>query len=217
MNNRFIFTFLVAGITCMATAQDAVAPLPISLDFQSARVGDPPDDLTLTDAEAKFAIVAEGENRFLQMAGAPIVDGGVLLGISVKGAVQVKAKIRAKGKRRSSPRFGVGLHGVGGYRLWVVPAHKELQITKEDVVLAQVPLEWASGSWTHVEFRVLNAASGGSQIEGRAWAEGQPRPEAPQLTHSSAAAPGQGKASLWATPFSELPVDFDEVVVTAQP
>ena len=129
----------------------------------------------------------------------------------------VNAKIKATGKRRSSPRFGVGLHGVGGYRLLVVPAHKELQLMKDDAVVAQVPFVWATGTWTQLEFSVMKAADGGSLLEGRAWGEGETRPEAPQLTLSVATPPGQGKASLWATPYSELPVDFDDVTVTPRP
>jgi hypothetical protein len=65
-----------------------------------------------------------------------------------------------------------------------------------------------------VEFSVLAAAGGGSTLEARAWTEGQARPETPQLTHTLTTPPGTGKASLWAAPYAELPVAFDDVVVT---
>lgn len=217
MNSRFFLPLLLTLITGAVLAQEGAAPPPMVFDFQTCDVGNPPAELTLTDAESKFTIIAEGDNRMLQMAPSPIVDGGVLLGNSVKGAVMVNARIRAAGKRRSSPRFGVGLHGVGGYRLLVVPAHKELQVMKDDAVVAQVPFAWTSGTWTHLEFSVMKAAEGGSLIEARAWSEGQTRPEAPLITLSVATPPGQGKASLWATPYSELPVEFDDVMVTPRP
>lgn len=207
----------MAAMAHAAMAQPGAAPPPVVIDFQSFDAGEPPSGLTLTEAEAKFAIIVEGDNKLLQLAPSPIVDGGVLLGNSIKGAVMVNARIRAAGKRRSNPRFGVGLHGVGGYRLLVVPAHKELQLMKDDVVVAKVSFQWKSGTWTQMEFSVMQAADGGSLIEGRAWEEGQPRPETAQLTLSVATAPGQGKASLWATPYSELPVDFDDVMVTPRP
>lgn len=217
MNNCFFLALLLSGTACLAIAQEAAAPPPVVIDFQSFEAGSPPAELTLTDAESKFAILAEGDSKFLRMEPSPIVDGGVLLGNSIKGAGMVNAKIKATGKRRSSPRFGVGLHGVGGYRLLVVPAHKELQLMKDDAVVAQVPFVWATGTWTQLEFSVMKAADGGSLLEGRAWGEGETRPEAPQLTLSVATPPGQGKASLWATPYSELPVDFDDVTVTPRP
>ena len=218
MNSRFFLPILLAASAAAAvTTLQGSAPPPVLFDFQSYDPGDPPAELILTDAESKFAIVAEGDNKVLQMAPSPIVDGGVLLGNSIKGAVMVNARIKAAGKRRSSPRFGVGLQGVGGYRLLVVPAHKELQVMKDDAVVAQVPFVWTSGTWTHLEFSVLKAADGGSLIEGRAWSDGQTRPDAPQITLAAGVPPGQGKASLWATPYSELPVEFDDVTVTPRP
>ena len=217
MNNPFVITLLLSAAARVVFAQEAVAPPPVTFDFQSCDAGGIPSELTLTEADSKFSIVADGDNKLLQMAPLPIVDGGVLLGNSVKGAVRVNAKIKAAGKRRSSPRFGVGLHGVGGYRLLVVPAHKELQLMKDDAVMARIPFSWTSGTWTQLEFSVMKAAAGGSLLEGRAWGEGQTRPAAAQITLSVPTPPAQGKASLWATPYSELPVDFDDVTVTPGP
>lgn len=217
MNNRFFFSLFFTSIASVVIAQESAAPSPVMIDFQSYAPGDPPSGLTLTDAESKFAIVIEGDNKLLRMAPSPIVDGGVLLGNSVKGSVMVSARIKAAAKRRSSPRFGVGLHGVGGYRLLVVPAHKQLQLMKDDTVAAQVSYEWTSGTWTQLEFSVMKAADGGSLLEGRAWGEDLKRPDTAQITMSVPTAPGQGKASLWATPYSELPVDFDDVTVTPRP
>lgn len=171
----------------------------------------------VSDAEAKFTIEDDSGNKALRMNPSPIVDGGVLVGKSVKGGATVTARIRATGKRRSFPRFGVGLHGVSGYRLLAAPADKELQVMKDDAVVAKVPLEWKSGAWTNFEFSVTASADGGSAVEGRLWAEGQPRPDAPQLTFAAKTPPATGKASVWAAPYSELPVDFDDITVTAKP
>jgi hypothetical protein len=88
---------------------------------------------------------------------------------------------------------------------------------RDDVVVAQVPWMWKSGTWTMVEFSVLAGPNGGSLLEGRAWEEGGARPEAAQVTHQVATAPGTGKASLWAAPYAELPVAFDDVLVTPRP
>jgi hypothetical protein len=189
----------------------------LTLDFQSLTPGPVPDDLVLTEAESKFAIVADGDNKMLEMAAVPIVDGGVLVGTSIKGGAVVSARIKAASKRRSHPRYGVGLHGVGGFRCLVVPARKEVQMVRNEEVVAQVAWDGKPGVWTQVEFSVLAAAGGGSTLEARVWQEGGARPEKALLTHAVETPPGTGKASVWAAPYAELPVYFDDVVVTPKP
>lgn len=170
-----------------------------------------------TDQEAKFSIVEDGANKVLQMEGQPIVEGGVLMGKSIKGGASVTARIKAAGKRRTQPKFGVGLHGVSGPRLLFVPAAKTVEIvrnTDKEETVASAPLEWKSGDWMWAELTLTPAADGKtSTVEGRIWADGQPRPEKPVLTWASPDAPGQGKASVWAVPYAELPVQFDEVEI----
>jgi hypothetical protein len=205
------------ALTTLATAQDAAAPAAQKLDFQELPAGPVPDELMPTDQEAKFSIVTEGENKLLEMAGQPIVDGGVLMGKSVKGGCTVTAKIRATGKRRTQPRFGVGLHGVSGPRLMIVPAARSVEIfrnVEKEESVATTPFAWTSGTWMWLELTLTPAADGKtSTLEGRVWADGQPRPEKATLTYNSPDAPGQGKASVWATPYAELPVQFDDVEI----
>lgn len=225
MNNWFpLVLFLSVAAPALAqapaappAAAPAPAAAPLKIDFQSYSVGGVPDDLMVTDAEAKFTIVADGENKMLEMNPSPLVDGGVLVGPSIKGPVTITARIKAAGKRRSHPRFGVGLHGVGGFRCLVVPALKELQIVRDDAVVAQLPYAWKSGTWTVVEFSVLAAKDGGSTLEARAWEDGQPRPGAPLLTFAVKTPPATGKASLWAAPYAELPIAFDDVAIVPNP
>ncbi|RYD26089.1 MAG: hypothetical protein EOP86_26450 [Verrucomicrobiaceae bacterium] len=189
----------------------------MKIDFSKDEPGELPSDYMTADAEAKFTIEDDGGNRVLRLNPSPIVDGGVLLGKSIKGGAGITARIHATGKRRSFPRFGVGLHGVSGYRLLAAPADRELQLVKDDTVAARVPLEWKSGSWAFLEFTVIAAADGGSAIEGRIWEEGQSRPEAAQLSFAVKTPPATGKASVWAAPYSGQPVDFDDIVITAKP
>ncbi len=144
------------------------------------------------------------------------MDAGVLVGKSIKGGVSVVVKIHAESKRRSAPRFGAGLHGVGGFRLRAAPAGKTVEIVKDDEVLAAAPLEWKSGSWTWVELSVIPVGEG-SLIEGRVWEEGQQRPEKPTVTAPSSKPPGQGKASVWGGPYAGLPIRFDDITVTPKP
>ena len=69
MNNPVIISLLLAGLTVLSSAQDpAAAPTPLKLDFEALTPGPLPDDFVLTEAEARFSIVAEGGNKMLEMA-----------------------------------------------------------------------------------------------------------------------------------------------------
>ena len=124
MTSRLLF-LIAAGFACAQDAAAPAAPAPQKFDFQALMPGAVPEDNFMsTDQEAKFVIVADGENKLLELQPQPIVDGGMLLGKSVRGTCMVTAKIKATGKRRTHPRFGVGVHGISGPRLRVVPATK---------------------------------------------------------------------------------------------
>lgn len=231
MNNRYpsllfpLSAAVVVGLSS-ALAEEPKTPVTppaeaaagvVKLDFETMEPGDLPAELVVTDGEAKFSIAVVENNKVLEMSPTPLVDGGVLLGTSIKGPATVSARVLATGKRRSHPRFGVGLHGAGGYRCLIAPARKEIQLMKDDAVVAQAPFEWKSGIWTRIEFTLSKNASGGSDLEARAWQEPTARPAAPQLTLTVPTPPGTGKASLWATPYSETPVAFDDIEATPKP
>ena len=213
---------LLLSVATLATAQDAAAPAVPALqkfDFQALSPGEVPDDYMSTDQDAKFHIIADGDNKLLELQPQPIVDGGMLVGKSIKGPCTVTAKIKATGKRRTQPRFGAGLHGVSGPRLLVLPAAKTIDIisnTEKEESVASAPYTWTSGTWTWVEMSIKPGADGkGSLIEGRVWEDGKPRPEQPSLTWNAPSAPAQGKASVWGTPYAELPIQFDDIEVKA--
>ena len=206
-------------------AQDAAAPAPAAaapavqkFDFQDLQPGPLPDTYMATEQESKFSVVADGEkNKVLELAGMPITDGGMLVGKSIKGACTVTAKIKATGKRRVQPRFGIGLHGISGPRLYVVPGEKSVKIAKntdKEEDMATAPYAWTSGTWTWLELSIKPDAAGkGSTVEARVWEDGKPRPDAATLTWANPDAPAQGKASVWATPYSEQAVQFDDIEV----
>ena len=218
--HAMIRPFLLLSLAALASAQEAAAPAAPAVqkfDFQALTPGEVPDDYMSTDQDAKFLIVAEGDNKMLELQPQPIVDGGLLAGKSIKGPCTVTAKIRATGKRRTQPRFGVGLHGVSGPRLRVVPAAKTIEIvsnTEKEEAVATAPYTWTSGSWTWLEMSVKPGAGGkGSLVEARVWEDGKARPEQPSLTWNAPNAPAQGKASVWGTPYAELPIQFDDIEV----
>lgn len=210
------FTAITTGL-----AQDAAAPpAPQKFDFQALMPGPVPDEYMPTDQDAKFVIAVDGEkNKVLELQPQPIVDGGMLIGKSIKGGCTITAKIKATGKRRTQPRFGVGLHGISGPRLRVVPATKSVEIvrnTDKEEAVAAAPYAWTSATWTWLELSIKPSADGKSAtVEGRVWEDGKPRPEKPTLTWASPDAPSQGRASVWGTPYSELAMWFDDIEVKA--
>ena len=218
MITRLLF-FTLATLTSAQDAAVPAAPAPQKFDFQALMPGPVPDEYMATDQDAKFHIVADGENKVLELQPLPIVDGGMLVGKSVKGACTASARIKATGKRRTQPRFGIGLHGISGPRLRVVPATKSIEIMKstdKEEAVATAPYEWTSGTWTRLELSSKAAADGkGAIVEARVWEDGKPRPDAPTLTWASLDPPAQGKASVWGTPYSQLPVQFDDIEVKA--
>jgi hypothetical protein len=221
------FSFLFLAVTALASAQEAAAPAPApaaaapavqKIDFEALMPGAVPDEYMSTDQEAKFVIAADGEkNKVLELQGQPIVDAGMLVGKSVKGPATITARIKATGKRRVQPRFGVGLYGISGPRLRVVPVTKTVEIVKnsdKEEVVASAAYTWTSGTWTKVEMSVKPAASGkGSVIEARVWEDGKPRPEKPTVTWENPGAAAQGRASVWGTPYSEQAIWFDDIEV----
>lgn len=220
--NKLLLSLCLPVFLVPATADDSPAPAPpapVVIAFDDLSSGEIPESFLSTDQEAKFSIAGDNDGRFLELAGQPIVDGGLLLGKSIKGSATVTARIKATGKRRTQPRFGVGLHGVSGPRLRVVPATRQIEIvisTDKEEAIATAPYQWTSGSWTWLEFSIRPDKDGGSTIEGRVWAAGQDRPEQPSITATTKEPPAQGKASLWGTPYSELPIAFDDVTIKAE-
>lgn len=223
MLTRILFLSLAAATACAREAAAPAAapaiPAPQKFDFQAIEPGPvPEDDFMPTDQDAKFSILADGTNKVLELGPLPIVDAGMLAGKSIKGACMITAKIKATGKRRTQPRFGVGVHGISGPRLRVVPATKAIEIvvnTDKEEAVATAPYTWTSGSWVWLELSVKPAPEGatGSVIEGRVWDDGKPRPEKPFLTWAAPKAPAQGKASVWGTPYSEQAIWFDDIEI----
>ncbi len=218
MTSRFLFLALAT----LAAAQEAAAPASSSqkIDFQALMPGPVPDEFMSVEGEAKFDIIADGDkNKVLELQGQPIVDGGMLVGKATKGPGTITAKIKATGKRRVQPRFGVGLFGISGPRVRVVPVTKTVEIVKnsdKEEVMATAPYTWTSGTWTWVEMSIKAAAAGGgSTIEGRVWEDGKARPEKATVTWENPAPAAQGRASVWGTPYSEQAIWFDDIEIKA--
>ncbi|MFT4550534.1 MAG: hypothetical protein ACI9UA_000887 [Pseudoalteromonas tetraodonis] len=185
-----------------------------SEDFEKVKVGEAPDKVM--EIEGTFTVVEEDGKKFLRVGIEPLAENGMVMGPSMKGAGTIEAKIRSFKKRRSYPRFGVGLHGISGYRLRVVPSGGAVELLKNEEVVASEKFKWKADVWTNLKMEIKQDGDAWS-IKGWVWpvAEGEEgkQPEKPSVSHSDKEAPGQGKGSLWGSPYSGKPVDFDDVKV----
>ena len=185
-------------------------------DWQGLAVGAAlPDDVLVLGGS--FSIVAEGATHLLALGPEQLDDFGLLVGPDVAGGVEIEAAIRADGQKRLVPRFGVGLNGVGGYRLLVTPAAAAVQLLKGDDVVASAPFAWTPNGWLRVRLRAQAAERGGLRLSGWVWPADGAAPAAPLLLHADATPPPAGRPALYGAPYAGKPIFFGPVSVRAAP
>lgn len=181
-------------------------------DFETAETGALPDGMM--EIEGVFTVEEIEGRKALKLAEAPLAEDAVILGPSFKGAGSVTAAVKADKKRRSFPRFGIGLHGISGYRLRVVGASGTVELIKNEEVVKSVPFVWKSEAWNVLKLEIREK-DGKWSVEGRVWPDGEEAPKEPTIALEAESAPGQGKASLWGTPYAGLPIWYDSVEIVS--
>ena len=201
-------------LACLAFAQNPASPSQGAYveDFETAEVGQVPKEMMVLAGE--FAVADDAGNKVLLLPGSPLESFGLLLG--PEQATSIHARIRATSAGKRTPEFGVGLAGAAGYKLWLMPATKELQIIKGEERVARVPYSWTSGSWTLFRLQLHTSPDGRTRVEGRAWQQGAQEPRGWMISFDDAEPPSKGRASVWGTPYSDTPIAFDDVHVTTQ-
>jgi hypothetical protein len=193
-----------------AVAQDRAALF--ECDFQKLQPGPLPEDFKVVRGE--FAVKQEGTNRFMELSVEQLNTFGVLLGPERGAETSLQARLRGWPTGKRFPEFGVGLGGAKGYQLWLMPAVSEVQIRRDNEILARAPFAWKSGEWVHMQLELRASGDGRWLVAGKAWMDGD-KPAADALVrHELSEPPATGRASLWATPYSEKPIQFDDVRLT---
>ena len=210
MKTGVLYLMSFFALSGLAFGEDA--PEAFSADFEKETVGELPDGVM--EIEGTFTVKAENEkNKVLHMSESPLNENAVILGPSFEGAGTVEVRVKADKKRRSYPRFGIGAHGISGYRLRVVAAKKQLELVKGEEVVLTAPFEWKSDAWNTMKLEIRQDGEKWV-VSGWVWPEGDTLPEKPGITLTSEDKPGRGKASLWGTPYAGKPVLFDDLKVT---
>jgi hypothetical protein len=181
-------------------------------NFDNAPIGKLPEGFLVLEGD--FTVQEFEGKKVCELPGEPLDSFGLLFGPSTGAGACVAARIYGLSKGRRYPAFGVGLNGVGGYKLKVSPGKGALEIYKGDALLASVPFDWKSGSWTAM--RLETRAEGGQswKILGKAWPQSAPEPKDWMVWAEDKAPPGNGRASLWASPYSGKPIRFTDLLLT---
>lgn len=176
--------------------------------------GEPPKEVFVVDGTIKIA--AHEGNKAIVIDPNPITDASAQLGSSAAGSASIEARVLATKRGRSTPRFGVSVHGLSGHRLLVNPAKKVIELVKNDQTLATVPHTWTSGAWLKLKLEAKKGAGEAWIITGKVWPADAAEPAEPLIKHEDKALKGQGKCAIWATPFSGEPVFFDDIKITVE-
>ena len=215
MNSWAIF-FVAAIIALTGSAQTPDDTVLFESDFESTNVDSIPEELMVLAGE--FSVQDSGGNKLLELPGNPLEDFGALFGPAESDSIAVRARVYSESSKRLAPRFGVGLIGVGGYRLLVAPGQNGLQILKDQETVASAPFEWKSGTWTSLHLQIRKVSEGKWIIEGRAWVDGTPEPKDWPISFEVSETLPAGKASIWGAPYSGKPILFDDLsVISLQP
>jgi hypothetical protein len=164
--------------------------------------------------DGTFAIKEFEGKKCLELAGDPIGSFGALIGPEGITAMDVQARIWGARSGKRLPELGIGADDAGGYKVFLVPQRHLLELRKGDDAIASVPFEWTGGSWTSFRLHVAPTAKNTWIIQAKAW-QGAKEPEGWMLTQEDTEMPPAGKASIWGNDFSEQPIRFDDVTVTA--
>ena len=203
---------LLAALAPSAGAADAAKPV-YQNSFENTALDKAPDDFLILDGG--FAVKQEGDNKFLELPGAPLDSFGLLFGPAGSTNLSVTARIFGTGKGRRYPTMGVGLNGLGGYKLKVNPGKNALELFKGDDVVVTTPFKWESGTWTQFRLEIKHAGESLWKIQGKVWKQTGEEPKDWQVAFDEKAQPTAGRPTLWGSPYSGTPIRFDDLKVSA--
>jgi len=183
-------------------------------DFEDWPEGGLKEDAFVVDG--KFSAANKDGGKAMMAEVGELIEACVLLGDSAKGSASIQTKVFATKKGRSMPRYSIGVHGQSGYRLVVAPAQKQLQLTKNEEVIKTAPLQWPDATWFVIKLDVKQTGEKQWTVEASAWPADAKAPSEPQIKHDDPTLRGQGKCSIWATPYSGTPIFFDDVKIEVE-
>ena len=204
---------IAVGAGWLALIGAGAAEVVYRQDFTGLKPGDLPEEFMVL--EGPFTVQEADGQKFMELAGAPLETFAVLFGPAHQENWGVQARFQGTAKGRRFPVFALGLGGMAGYRLEVVPARKTLELFKGEEVRASVAFDWTDGAWTWLRLRIRKTGDLSWRVEGKAWRDGSPEPAAWMIGWDEKDTPLTQRASVWGKSFSGTPIRFDDLVVRA--
>lgn len=198
-----LFAIFFAGCKT-AVRTDAQLTLLENADFQTGAL--PQNWIQLNGTVA----VSDGA---LQLPAEPLDLHGVMFGPALRDHLRVAARFKAAAKGRQFPEFGLGLNGIGGYRVMVCPGQQTLKLFRNDNAVHEVPHTWVPGDWTHVTLQLQPLPGLKWKVQAKVWHSSQIEPADWQLTWIETAEPLPGRTTLWGQPFAGTPIAVDDLRV----
>ncbi|HRK12939.1 MAG TPA: hypothetical protein PK490_01560 [Prosthecobacter sp.] len=185
-----------------------------TLNADDWQPGDPPKEVFVVDG--KIQITAKDGNNAITVLPEAVTDASAQLGSSAAGESSIQARVFSARRARSNPRFGISVHGMSGHRLILNPAKRQLELHKNDEILATVPHSWTSEAWVWLKLEARRGEGDAWHIHGKIWEQGAEEPAEPQIKHEAKGLKGQGKPGIWGTPYSEQPIHFDDIQIAIE-
>lgn len=212
----FNLTLVLIATACRAQEVKTNSPVEKTLyenNFEKAELDRVPSEFLVLDGG--FAVKQDGTNKLFELPGAPLETFSVLFGPTVEADVAVSAKFRGTPKGRRFPTFAIGLNGVGGYKLQISPAKKALELTKGDEVVGTAPFEGKIGSWITLRLENRKVNESEWMIVGIIRLESLHDTNETHLIYTEKTKPVAGRASIWGSPYSGTPIQFDDLKVSS--
>lgn len=194
-----------------AAAKAKANPKPLyQNDFSKEQIGELRHPFLVLDGN--FKVVETEEGKLLELPGAPLDTFGVLFGPTAATNIAVQARVRSTNNKRRYPSFGVGLNGVGGYRLQVSAAKRKLELYRQEEVVKTVPYRWKSNAWLWLKLRVTQREKIW-RVEGKVWPQHGAEPKEWLISYADQEEPYAGMASIWGQPFAGRAIQYDDLMV----
>ena len=187
----------------------------LRIDFEESETGREPEGFLVL--AGLFTVQEEGDKRHLHLPGAPLEDFGALFGEPTGSGVRVDASFRSRSRGRLHPSYGLGVHGLGGWRLMMSGSRGQLELRREGRTLVAAPHRFPSGRWTRLALEARPLDRGRWRVRGKAWDPDEPEPGDWTLEHITTIEASRGRPSLWGLPFSGHPIHFDDLVAEPIP
>jgi hypothetical protein len=213
----FVFRISCFGVCLLGACLLLGAAPPASSytnDFEKSEVGVAPADMLILDGA--FAVQSFENNKVLELPGEPLSSFGAMFGPEGLVTGEVSGRVWGDVTGRRSPEFGLGSNDAGGYKLWVWPDQRVVELRKNDQAVATAPFDWKPRTWTRLRLSVRAAGEGKWVVEGKVWPDGAAEPAAWSVKFDEAQAPPAGRASIWGNPYSGKPIRFDDLKVSPQ-